>query len=412
MVCILLVPLVGTGLALVNTGFGRSRSAAHSMLSAMCVFAVAVLVYLFVGFAFQGFIGRPAHLLSVGARQWNLLGAERFMMRGVAFDGSPLSLVACLQLFSVGIAAMIPLGAGSDRWRQGASCASTALLAGITYPVFAHWVWGGGWLAQLGGLAACGSGAIDAGGAGVIHAVGGLTALSITWILGPRHGKYQMSGMAIPGHNMVMVLFGCLMTLVGWLGLDAAGAMLFAGAPPSSFALIAVNNLVAASTALLTALIVTGLRFGKPDASITANGFVIGLVSISGACSLVSPAAATAIGLVAGLLVPFSVEWLDRLGFDDPSGSISVHAVGGLWGVIAVGVFVQARPGQWLAQLAMVSALLGFVLPLTYCLNLLLNRVYPQRIHTDGERQGLDMCELGAGAYPELTPVIKDYLYR
>ncbi len=145
------------------------------------------------------------------------------MMRGVAFNGSTLSLVACLQLFSVGIAAMIPLGAGSDRWRLGASCASTALLAGITYPIFAHWVWGGGWLAQLGGLAACGNGAIDAGGAGVIQAVGGFTALSITWILGPRHGKYETSGMAIPGHNMVFVLFGCMLTLVGMAGTGHGG---------------------------------------------------------------------------------------------------------------------------------------------------------------------------------------------
>jgi Amt family ammonium transporter len=412
MICIFLVPLVGAGLALVNTGFGRSRGAAHSMLSAMSIFAVAILVYFVIGFAFQGYIGRPAHLLTLGGHQWNLLGADRLMMRGIVFNGSTASLVACLELFSVGIAAMIPLGAGSDRWRLGASCASTALLAGITYPIFAHWVWGGGWLAQLGGLASCGNGAIDVGGASVIQAIGGISALSITWILGPRQGKYEMSGMAIPGHNMVMVLFGCMLTLVGWLGLDTAGAMLFAGASVNSIPLIAVNNLVAASTALLTALIVTTLRFGKPDASITANGFVIGLVSISGMCSLVSPAAAGAVGLVAGLLVPFSVEWLDRLGFDDPSGSIPVHGVGGLWGVIAVGIFVQARPGQWLAQVAMVSALLGFVLPLTYCLNLLLNRVYPQRIHKDGERQGLDMSELGSGAYPELTPVTKDYLYR
>ncbi len=412
MISIFLVPLVGAGLALVNTGFGRGRSAAHSMLSAMCVFAVAVLVYFFIGFGFQGYIGEPARMLSFGGRQWNLLGAERLMMRGVAFNGSALSLVACLQLFSVGLAAMIPLGAGSDRWRLSASCASAALLAGITYPIFAHWVWGGGWLAQLGGLAGCGNGAIDAGGAGVIQAVGGITALSITWILGPRHGKYETNGMAIPGHNMAFVLFGCMLTLIGWLGLDTAGAMLFAGAAINSMALIAVNNLIAASIALLTALIVTRLRYGKPDASISANGFVIGLVSISGACSLVSPPEAAAIGLVAGILVPFSVEWLDRLGFDDPSGSISVHAVGGLWGVMAAGAFVHARPAQWLAQMAMVSALLGFVLPLTYCLNLLLDRIYPQRIHKDGERQGLDMCELGGGAYPELTPVTKDYLYR
>jgi len=218
--------------------------------------------------------------------------------------------------------------------------------------------------------------------------------------------------MAIPGHNMTFVLFGCMLTLVGWLGLDTAGAMLFAGATINSMALIAVNNLVAASMALLTALIVTRLRYSKPDASISANGFLIGLVSISGACSLVSPPEAAAIGLVAGILVPFSVEWLDRLEIDDPSGAVSVHAVGGLWGVIAAGAFIQGRPGQWLAQMAMVSALLGFVLPLTYCLNLLLNRIHPQRIHKDGERQGLDMCELGGGAYPELTSATKDYLHR
>lgn len=409
MVSIFLVPLVGAGLSLVHAGFGRGRSAAHSILSSMCVFAVAVLVYFFIGFRFQGYIGEPARYLSFGGHQWNLLGAERLMMRGVVFDnGSALSLVACLQLFSVGLAAIIPLGAGSDRWRLSASCASTALLAGITYPIFAHWVWGGGWLAQLGVLAYCGNGAIDVGGAGVIQVVGGITALSITWILGPRQGKYEITGMAIPGHNMAFVLFGCALTLIGWLGLDTAGALLFAGGSINSMALIAVNNLVASSIAVLTALIVTALRYGKPDASITANGFVIGLVSISGACSLASPPEAAAIGLLAGLMVPFSVEWLDRLGFDDPSGSVSVHAVGGLWGIIATGALVHARPGQWLAQLATVSALLGFVLPLTYCLNLFLNRLHPQRIHKDGERQGLDLCELGAGAYPELTPNIKD----
>ena len=142
------------------------------------------------------------------------------------------------------------------------------------------------------------------------------------------------------------------------------------------------------------------------------KSIVIGLVAISGACSLVSPAIAAAIGLLAGLLVPFSVEWLDRLGFDDPSGSISVHGLGGLWGVLAIGFFVHARPGQWLAQLAMLSALLGFVLPVTYCLNWLLDRFYPQRVNRDGERQGLDLCELGAGAYPEWTSANKEHFFR
>ena len=411
MVCILLVPLAAAGLALVNAGFGRGRSAAHSMLSAMCVFAVAVLVYLLVGFSLQGYAGGPARTLTLGGRSWNLLGSASPLMRGAVFTHPTLSLVACLQLCSVGIAAIIPLGSGSDRWRLHASCASTALLAGITYPVFAHWVWGGGWLAQLGALAACGNGAIDAGGAAVIQAVGGLSALSIAWILGPRQGKYEDMGLAIPGHNMPFVLFGCLLSLIGWMGLDSAAAMLFTGAPIGSVPLIAANNLAAASAALLTALAVTQLRYGKPDASIAANGFVIGLVAVSGSCSLVSPAVAAAIGLVAGLAVPFSVEWLDRLGCDDPSGSVSVHAVGGLWGVLAAGLFVH-NPGQWMAQLAMIAALLGFVLPLTYGLNWLLDRFYPQRVSPNGERQGLDMTELGAGAYPELAQASRDYLSR
>jgi ammonium transporter, Amt family len=412
LLCILLVPFAWAGLTLVNAGFGRARSAAHSMLSALCVFAVAVLVYLLVGFSLQGFAGAPAQSVTLGGRSWSLLGSGRVMMHGIAWDLSTPSLIATLQLFSVAFAAMIPLGSGSDRWRLGASCASTALLAGIVYPIFAHWVWGGGWLAQLGTLSSCGNGALDAGGAGTIQAVGGLAALSITWVLGPRLGKYEATGMAIPAHNMPFVLFGCMLTLIGWLGLDAAGAMLFAGAQAGSIVLIAVNNAAAAAMGLLTALLVTRFRYGKPDASISANGFVIGLVSVSGACSLVSPALAAAIGLVGGLMVPFSVEWLDRLGFDDPSGTISVHALGGLWGVLATGFFGHTRPGQWLAQLAMFSALLGFVLPLAYTLNRLLDRFYPQRISKDGERQGLDMCELGAGAYPEWTAANKEHLFR
>ncbi|HYN16322.1 MAG TPA: hypothetical protein VES66_11110 [Terriglobales bacterium] len=146
---ILLVPLAGAGLALINTGLGRSRSAAHSMLASLCVVAVAALVYFACGFAWQGYIGRPAHVLTLGGKGWNWIAAEPLFFRGLRLDGSPDSLAAWLQMFSVGLAALIPLGSGADRWRLPAICASTALLAGFTYPLFAHWVWGGGWLAQL-----------------------------------------------------------------------------------------------------------------------------------------------------------------------------------------------------------------------------------------------------------------------
>src|SRR5208282_2004782 len=279
------------------------------------------------------------------------LAAEPFFFRGLEWNGSPSSLVACLQLFSVGLAALIPLGSGVDRWRLGASCASAALLAGCTYPLFAHSVWGGGWLAQLGVNYGLGRGFVDAGGASSIQVVGGLTALAISWILGPRRGKYSLEGMpaAIPGHNAVLVLFACLLALLGWLGLNCAGAMLFTGAEPGRTVLIAVNTTLAAASSALMAAVITGIRFGKPDASLSANGWIGGLVASSAACAFITPAAAIVIGLVAGTLVIFAVEWFElRMAVDDPGGAISVHAVGGIWGVLALGLFARF-PGRVLS---------------------------------------------------------------
>lgn len=406
---VVLVPFAWAGLALINTGLGRSRNAAHSMLASLCVIGVAALVYFVCGFSWQGFAGRPSHVITVAGKTWSWIAAEPLFLRGLALDGSPASLAAWLQMFSVGLAALIPLGSGADRWRLGASCASTALLAGWTYPLFAHWVWGGGWLAQLGANCGLGQGFLDAGGASTIQALGGLTALSVTWLLGPRKGKYALGGMlaAIPGHNAVFVLFGCLLALVGWLGLNCAGAILFAGAEIGRVVLIAVNTTLGAAGAALAAAAITRARFGKPDASLCANGWVSGLVASSAACAFVRPAEAVIIGLVAGALSTLAVELFEsRLAVDDPAGAVSVHAVGGLWGLVALGLF--AGSGQWLAQLAGVATLLGFVLPLTYGLNWLLNRFYPQRVALEGERQGLDLYELGAGAYPEFITHSED----
>ncbi len=406
--CIFLVPFALAGLALINTGLGRSRSSAHSMMASLCVIAVAALVYFVCGFSWQGFGGGPAHYVS----------AEPFFMRGLEFNGSSASLVAWLQIVSVGLVALIPLGAGTDRWRLSASCASTALLAGWTYPLFAHWVWGGGWLAQLGANYGLGHGFVDAGGSGSIHVVGGLTALSIAWILGPRRGKYSSNGMpvALPGHNSVFVMFGCLLAWVGWLGLNSAGAILFAGVQVSGIVLVGVNTTLAAVSAGLTAAIVTRTRFGKPDASITANGWVGGLVASSAGCALLKPAAAVIVGIVAGALVTLAVEWFEfNLKVDDPGGAISVHALGGIWGVLAAGLFVEfsgQAPGQFLAQLIGIATLIGFVLPLSYGLNWLLNRFHRQRVAVDGERQGMDLHELGADAYPEFVTHTEEFIQR
>jgi Amt family ammonium transporter len=424
-VFILLVPFAAAGLALINTGLGRSRSAAHAMLGSVLIVCVAAVVYFVCGFSWQGIAGGAAHTITISGNRWNLLAAQPWFLRGLKLDGSPASLQAWLGILSVAIAAMIPLGSGGDRWRLGACCASTAVLAGVTYPLFAHWVWGGGWLGQLGTFYGLGRGFQDAGGTATIQVVGGLTALSIAWILGPRRGKYALDGMpaAIPGHNVVYIIFGCVLAFVGWCGLNAAGAILYAGVAAQSVVLIAVNTILAAASAMLATAIVTRIRFGKPDASLCANGWVGGLVASSAAAPFLPPAAAMLVGIGAGLVVPLAVEWLDvRFAVDDPSGAVSVHAVTGIWGLVALGLLARfpdaahagasEAPGQWLAQLVGIATLVGFVLPLTYALNWLLNRFIPQRVAPEGERQGLDLYELGAGAYPEFLTHSDEFLQR
>lgn len=415
LVSVLLVPLAVAGLALINTGLGRSRSASHMMMASLCVISTAGLIYFAFGFSWQGVAGGPAYQFFAAGRGWNWIASGPFFLRRIDLDGSASSLAALLGIFSAGLAALIPLGSGTDRWRLGAACASSAILAGWTYPLFAHWVWGGGWLAQLGMLNGFGRGFVDAGGSSTIQVVGGLTALSIAWILGPRRGKYTREGMpsAIPGHDSVAVLFGCVLALIGWFGLNSAGAVLFSGVEPGNAVRVVINTALSASSAALMAAAITRVRFGKPDASLTANGWVGGLVASSAACAFVVPAEAVVIGGIAGALVTFSVEWFElRLSIDDPSGAISVHGMAGLWGVLAAGLFGNmpqageglpkaGTSGQLLAQLVGIATLIGFVLPLTYGLNWLLNRIYPQRVSVDGERQGMDLHELGAGAYPD-----------
>jgi Amt family ammonium transporter len=220
--------------------------------------------------------------------------------------------------------------------------------------------------------------------------------------------------MAIPGHDAVLVLCGCSVAFTGWLGLNCAGAILFAGVETGQLALIAINTTLSAAGGALAAAVVTRLRYGKPDASLTANGWTGGLVASSAAAVYLVPATAVLMGLVAGALIAFTVELLDlRLEIDDPGGSISVHGVVGIWGLLAVGLFAKnGQAGQLLAQVVGVATLIGFILPLTYGLNWLLNRILRQRVGTDGEQQGMDLHELGAGAYPEFMTHSDDFMQR
>ncbi len=407
---LMLSTLAIAGVALLNTGLGRSRSAAQSMVGCVTLVAVATIAFAVVGVSFAGL---PGHTLSVAGKSWNWIGAAPLLLRHFDAAQPQLQLEVLFEFLAAGLIALIPWGSGADRLRLPAGCALTAVLAGGVFPLVAHWVWGEGWLAQLGANFRLGAGFLDGAGAASVHALGGLSALAVVWIAGPRKGKFPKEGLAtaMPGHNTIYIVFGCLLALVGWLAWNVAGAILWLHAGPSALAQTVINTALSGSAALVAAFSVTRSRFGKPDASMCANGWLAGLVASCACAAIVTPLEAIAVGAVAGIAAPLLVELLElALSIDDPSGAISVHAVGGLWGLFAAGVFAP-KAGQLLAQMVGIAALLGLVFPLVYLLFWLLNRLVPFRVDADGERLGMDLYELGGGAYPEFV-IHRDESYR
>ncbi len=414
---LMVAPLAIAGVALINTGLGRSRSAAQSLLGNLVILAVAAIVFTIVGAALAGNLtdtasvaGRTFHL---AGKPWNWIGSGRLFLGGIGSAQPQSQLALLFEFLAVALAAMLPWGSGADRLRLTAGCAAAAVMSATVFPLTAHWIWGGGWLAQLGVNFSLGAGFLDGGGAATVHTLGGLSALAMVWIAGSRKGKFPKEGLstALPGHNAVYVLFGCLLALVGWLAWNVAGAVLWLHAPLASLPVTALNTLLSASSAVVATFAVTRIRFGKPDASLCANGWMAGLVASTACAGLITPAASLFVGLVAGIATPLLVELCElALSIDDPSGAITVHAAGGLWGLLAVGIFAH-QPGQLVAQLVGIAALLGLILPLIYLLFWLLNRVHPFRVDPDGERIGMDLHELGGGAYPDFV-IHRDESYR
>jgi Amt family ammonium transporter len=407
---LLLAPLAIAGVALLNTGLGRSRSAAQSLLGCVTIIAVSAIAFAVVGVAFAG---NPSHIIVGAGKPWNWLGAAPLLLRNFNAAVPQTQIAVLFEFIAVAFAAIIPWGSGADRWRLPAGCISTAFLAAVVFPLLAHWTWGGGWLAQLGANFGLGDGFLDAGGAATVHALGGLSALAVVWIAGSRKGKFPKEGLAtaLPGHNAVYILFGCLLALIGWMAWNVAGAIFWLHAPPGTLVVVVINTLLSASTALVATFTVTRTRFGKPDASMCANGWMAGLVASSACAALVTPLEAIVVGGIAGIATPLLVELLElALSIDDPSGAITVHACGGLWGLFAAGVFAP-RQGQLMAQLVGIATLLGLIFPLVYLLSALLNRLLPFRVDPDGERLGMDLHELGGGAYPEFV-IHRDESYR
>jgi Amt family ammonium transporter len=420
LVCLLLIPFAWAGLVMLQTGLSRARGATHAALAACCAALVAMLAYVLVGFSVQGAPGGAGHVWHIAGRAWDVFGSGPLLLHNFALDAMPASLTVLFLLFAVALAAIPATSAGAERWRLTPMAISTAIFAGLLVPLFSHWVWGG-WLAQLGANLSLGAGVLDAAGSGCIQAMAGTFALSIAWTLGPRLNKFDPDGTpnATPGHDAPAVLLGCLLALPGWMGLNCAGAILFAGAHLAQLVVVVMNTVLCAAAGTLAVLVLTRVRFGRPDASLGANGCISGLAASSAVALYVHPATALLLGAIAGALALLSIGLVEgKLQIDDPAAAISVHGVGGIWGLLAAGFVAHplsassVAHGQMAAQLIAVAVLLCLMLPLSLGLNALLHRLLPQRVPPEGERHGIDLYELGSGAYPEFVTHHEDFMQR
>jgi len=321
----------------------------------------------------------------------------------------------------------IVTGACAERWKFLTFSVSSVLMGALTYPLFANWAWGGGWLSQLGTNLGLGKGYADFAGSGVVHAVGGLTGLAVALIIGPRIGKFNRdgSGNAIIGHDISAVVIGCFILAFGWFGFNPGSTLGASGAGNLRIGSIAVNTMLAGCTGTFGALLYMWSRKGKPDASMSGNGLLAGLVAITAPSGFVNPTGAAIIGFIAGVLVCVSVMFVENsLKVDDPVGAISVHGTCGLWGVISVGLFADGTSnygGSWngvtgsvtglfygdasqlVAQLVGVGTLVGFVFAFSYAMNWVLDLVIGQRVSAETEVAGLDLPEMGQLGYPEFV---------
>ncbi len=439
-----LVMFMQAGFAAVETGLCRAKNANHTMMMNFMVYGFGLFAYWVCGYAIQmggvgavGNLGGTAPLssefsINLFGKSWGLFGLHGFFLtQGATFDVAVLVLFL-FQMVFMDTAATIVTGAAAERWKFAAFAISSVFLAAITYPLFANWAWGGGWLSGLGANYGLGHGYCDFAGSGVVHAVGGLTALALAIMVGPRIGKFNRDGSsnAIPGHDITMVLIGCFILAFGWFGFNPGSTLGASGNGALRIGTIAVATMLAGCTGSFGAIFYMWIRYGKPDASMTGNGLLAGLVAITAPSGFVNTVGAAIIGFVAGVLVCLSVEFLDRkCHLDDPVGAISVHGTNGLWGVISVGLFADGTSnyggswngvngsvtglfygggaGQLVAQLVGVVTLLGFVFSLSFVFNILVDYVVGQRVSPESELEGLDLPEMGAAGYPEF--VLKAY---
>jgi Amt family ammonium transporter len=433
-----LVMFMQAGFAMVETGFTRAKNAAHTMSMNFMIYPIGMLGYWICGYALQmGGVGAVSVLggtpplnhefaITLGGHTFGLFGLKGFFLSGDTYDVGVFALFL-FQMVFMDTAGTIPTGAMAERWKWSSFLVFGFFMSMVVYPLFGNWVWGGGWLATLGKEFGLGHGHVDFAGSSVVHLVGGMAALAGAIVIGPRLGKYTKSGesLPIPGHDIPMALAGTFILAFGWFGFNPGSTLGASANGNLRISSVAVNTMLAGMAGSFTAMYYMWMRYGKPDASMTGNGLLAGLVAITAPSGFVSPMGAVIIGLIAGVLCALSCEFVERkLKLDDVVGAISVHGTNGLFGVIAVGLFADGKSnyggswngvpgsvtglfygdaGQLVAQLIGVATLLGFVFTMSFVLNAVLEAVWGHRVTAKVELAGLDIPEMGALGYPEFV---------
>ncbi|MDR2403124.1 MAG: ammonium transporter [Spirochaetaceae bacterium] len=397
-----LVFIMQAGFAMVETGLTRAKNATNIVMKNLMDFCFGAIVYWAIGWGFMyGSVGIDAAGEAIAGK---FIGFSDFF-KGI-MDDPVYYRDWFFQVVFAATAATIVSGAMAERTQFKSYLIYTCFISAVIYPISGHWIWGGGWLADLGFH--------DFAGSTVVHSVGGWAALMGAMVLGPRQGKYvkgadgAVSVKAFPGHNIPLAMLGVFLLWFGWYGFN--GASTLSGSSPD-IARVCVTTTLAASAGAIGALLFSWIWFKKPDASMTMNGALAGLVAITAPCGVVSPGAAIVIGLAGGVLVVLSVEFIDKvLKIDDPVGASSVHLSCGIWGTLAVGIWgnvegtaVGLLHGGGLAQLGVQA--LGIVsvgvwaAVTSLILFLLIKAITGLRVNSKEELVGLDLTEHKAEAY-------------
>ncbi len=433
LICGFLVMFMQAGFAMAETGFTRAKNAGHTMAMNFMVYGLGLLGYWFCGFALQmGGVGGVAALggakalnsefvIHLFGKDFGLFGMKGFFLSGDTYDAAIFTLFL-FQMVFMDTTATIPTGSMAERWNMKSFFVYGFLVSGLIYPLYANWVWGGGWLSALGANFGLGHGHVDFAGSSVVHMTGGVCALAGAMVLGPRLGKFNKDGSPnpIPGHHIPMAVVGCFILAFGWFGFNAGSTL---AGTDLRIGVIATNTMLAGAAGAVSSWVYMWMRYGKPDISMSANGLLAGLVAITAPCAFVTAPVAVLIGAIAGVLCVLSVFFFERvMKIDDPVGAISVHGVNGAWGVLSLGLFADGKygdgfngvkgcvtglfygdSGQFLAQCIGTLTNVAYVFIISWVIFKVLDKVIGLRVPPEMELEGLDQAEVAVTAYPDFN---------